>query len=279
MNSRVSLGSYDVWSFAFPWCAGIASALWGATWILRWRGDELAMLVFHWVYRGGHPCCICPHWGECGSRSHDGHWPLACSAWERDVVSFSMWCGESLGDFQLGDVRLFAVSCWLFLVALMTMPLAMLCFHLSVKKRASPPMCTSRIQNVFQFGRGSLQTMMRWFVRNHYNCDNLHRCQKLFNKTLGYPGEGPKSSVISANVDSCATNVNCLQWDADAFFLQEARITEPNMTESRRKAAVCNFDLYCSQSLQKLRASNQWGFPDSFRRHRNMFPQRTYPVV
>lgn len=59
----------------------------------------------------------------------------------------------------------------------------------------------------------------------------------LFDCTLGFPGEGPRWSIISANVDSFATNFNCLQWDADVFMLQEARIADSNhLVESQRKA-------------------------------------------
>lgn len=81
-------------------------------------------------------------------------------------------------------------------------------------------------------------------------------CIVVFDMTLGFPSKGPRWSVISANIDSFATNPNCLQWDADVFMLQEAHIAESNMVESKRKAALCNFNLYCSQPLQKLRASN-----------------------
>ena len=77
-----------------------------------------------------------------------------------------------------------------------------------------------------------------------------------FDSTLGYPGEGPRWSMISANIDSFATNASCLHWNADAFMLQEARVAESNLTESQRKAALCNFGLFCSQPLHKLRASN-----------------------
>ena len=44
--------------------------------------------------------------------------------------------------------------------------------------------------------------------------------------------------------------------DADVFMLQEARVAESNMVESQRKAAMCHLKLFCSQPLQKTRASN-----------------------
>ena len=51
-------------------------------------------------------------------------------------------------------------------------------------------------------------------------------------------------------------NVSCLSWDADVFLLQEARIADSNMLESKRKAVLCNLGLFCSQPLQKQRATN-----------------------
>lgn len=70
-----------------------------------------------------------------------------------------------------------------------------------------------------------------------------------FDSTLGYPGEGPPWSTVSANVDSCATNYNCMRWEADVFLLQEARVADSNLVESQRKAALCSRQLYCSQPL------------------------------
>lgn len=77
-----------------------------------------------------------------------------------------------------------------------------------------------------------------------------------FDQTLGFPGEGPKWAMISANVDSFITNANCLHWEADTFLLQEARIAESNMMDAQRKAGLCNLHVFCSEPLQKIRASN-----------------------
>lgn len=74
-----------------------------------------------------------------------------------------------------------------------------------------------------------------------------HRLGRLFDSTLGYPGEGPKWTIVSANVDSFSTNASCLQWEAGAFFLQEARVSDSNMVDAQRKAA-----LLCSASEQAM---------------------------
>ena len=39
-------------------------------------------------------------------------------------------------------------------------------------------------------------------------------------------------------------------------MMQEARVAESNMAESQRKALLCHLKLFCSQPLQKARASN-----------------------
>ena len=113
--------------------------------------------------------------------------------------------------------------------------------HLRVKERAARFLWNDRIQN-FQLIERPV-TIAHWM-------------KLTFDQTLGFPGEGPKWSVVSANVDSFLTNVNYLHWDADAFMLQEARVAESNIVEAQRKAALCNFQLYCSQPLRKIQVSN-----------------------
>lgn len=109
--------------------------------------------------------------------------------------------------------------------------------HDFVKERTAPPGCGDRTWNVFRHCRDI--PAYTWVT-------------VVFDMTLGFPGEGPKWSIISANVDSFATSSNCLQWDADAFMLQEARVAESNLADSQRKAAMFNFQLFCSQPLQKF---------------------------
>ena len=149
-------------------------------------------------------------------------------------------------------------------------PLAALCFHHLVKKSALQLTGDQTgIQNAFKQGRHHFRAATVWpppgqfmVVQNAVSTvaepffSGQFWSSTIFDATLGFPGEGPRWSIISANIDSFATNVNCLQWDADAFMLQEARIAESNMAEAQRKAALCNFGLFCSQPLQKLKASN-----------------------
>ena len=100
---------------------------------------------------------------------------------------------------------------------LMTMPLAMLCFHLTVKKRASPPMRISRIQNVLCHVElvyrscwggpyATTITVTTFYVVAKGVFLAVFWIFECFNMTLGYPGEGPKWSAISANIDSFAAS-------------------------------------------------------------------------
>ena len=146
-------------------------------------------------------------------------------------------------------------------------PLATPYFHPRAKKRAAWPGEIAGSQSAFQW---SMFPTMFWVTCSFEsfptdelpfrviggNVGKIVWVTNDFNMTLGFFGEGPTWSVISANVDSFATNFNCLQWDADAFMLQEARVADSNLVESQRKAATCNFHLFCSQPLQKPRASN-----------------------
>ena len=145
--------------------------------------------------------------------------------------------------------------------------LAMLYFHPRVKKRTSRLVDCARIQNVLLWQQlhanwitASDVALSRVFLRvREIELESVPYAFQgtgLFDSTLGFPGEGPRWSIISANVDSFAANYNCLQWNADAFMLQEARIADSNMAEAQRKAGMCNFHLFCSQTLQKQRASN-----------------------
>ena len=117
-----------------------------------------------------------------------------------------------------------------------------LCSHPRVKERTSQLRIGERIQNALVNMDNFDANVFRWFLP--------------FDQTLGFPGEGPKWAIISANIDSFSTNANCLHWQADAFLLQEARIADSNMIDAQWKAALCNFHVFCSQPLQKVRASN-----------------------
>ena len=114
--------------------------------------------------------------------------------------------------------------------------------HLRVKEGTAPFCDGDRIWNTLLFG--NIQVLVRQLQMRIFDC------------TLGFPGEGPKWAMISANVDSFITNVNCLHWEADAFMLQEARIAHSNMLDAQRKAALCNFQVFCSQPLQKTKVSS-----------------------
>ena len=170
--------------------------------------------------------------------------------------------------FERGDVQHPHASRVLCMTLHVTWVLMMLCSHHLVKERASPSCpLVLRIQN-FVLGSSYLRVyqVLDQYDWEHTWCQTdvrlissglaQHWQPAWFDKTLGFPGEGPHWSMISANVDSFATNASCLQWDADVFLLQEARIADSNMLDAKRKAALCNFELYCSQPLQKLRASN-----------------------
>ena len=95
-------------------------------------------------------------------------------------------------------------------------------FRLLAKKGASRPFDGDRIQNAFV---KPLHIQLPDALRRCGDVISVHSCSATvglrppkhtgalcdFDMTLGYPGEGPKWSVISANVDSFATNSNCLQ--------------------------------------------------------------------
>ena len=174
----------------------------------------------------------------------------------------SSWCkvGGDVQHLQFWDAS------WI--VARDDLPMAMLYFHRQVKKGAARSLDLGRIQNFLQvnslycgvdLGLWMWHPFTYWRREAVTDCDDPggpHWTCRLFDCTLGYPGEGPKWTIVSANIDSFSTNARCLQWEADAFFLQEARVSDSNMVNAQRKAALCNMHLFCSQPLQRLRASN-----------------------
>ena len=178
-----------------------------------------------------------------------------------DTCWLTSWCnvGEDVLHLQFCDLS------WI--VVHDDQPLAMLYFHRQVKKGAARPPVLGRIQNfLWLFPRRGDPYSVLWTIApvpsgrsltlTWYDPCTLFRTGRIFDGTLGYPGEGPKWTVVSANIDSFSTNASCLQWEADAFFLQEARVSESNLVDAQRKAALCNMHLFCSQPLQRLRASN-----------------------
>ena len=206
--------------------------------------------VFQWVSHRGTTYDVLSHGVQCGmvvyngdgSRTHALKWNFRLED-RSHLPSCVSWC----------------FSFWLVLRA------TLLYSHCQVKEGAIRWLCTTlRIQNALVFC--SISHRIRMFSFDSSNVGAQLICSfgaplapwvaMDFDSTLGYPGEGPRWSMISANIDSFATNASCLHWNADAFMLQEARIAESNLTEAQRKAALCNFGLFCSQPLQKLRASN-----------------------
>ena len=209
--------------------------------------------VFLWVLHCGTTYFEYVHLGYC----------VTCAASMGGPATFLLRCHCETGDVQhphgCSELCMLPYVAW----GLMT-----LCSHQLVKERAhsSCPLVL-RIQNVtLESSLVHDDQLLMQCTGCHYERQSLVSSphsgrvpfwqMAWFDKTLGFPGEGPPWSMISANVDSFATNASCLQWDADAFLLQEARIAESNMLDAKRKAAVCQFELYCSQPLQKLRASN-----------------------
>ena len=133
-------------------------------------------------------------------------------------------------------------------------PLATPYFHPRAKKRAAWPGEIAGSQSAFQW---SMFPTMFWVTCSFEsfptdelpfrviggNVGKIVWVTNDFNMTLGFFGEGPTWSVISANVDSFATNFNCLQWDADAFMLQEARVADSNLVESQRTVSYTHLTL------------------------------------
>lgn len=167
--------------------------------------------------------------------------------------------------FERGDVQ--HLHCgWYTRQLLHVHPLpAMRYSHLTVKERAAPLVDDDRIQNVFSCGRFPLHAHTELLLYTlhccfyagslcwHLGCFVIFRgALTSTTRHLHFLEKDLNGPFISANIDSFAASANCLHWDADAFMLQEARIAESNMVESQRKAALCNFHLYCSQPLQKL---------------------------
>lgn len=114
--------------------------------------------------------------------------------------------------------------------------------HHMVKERTAPSWVWDRIWNSFM-SVADFFPLDCWILQH-------------FDSTLGFPGEGPRWTIISANVDSFNTNMNCLQWEADVLLMQEARLAESNMIDAQRKAALSNLHVFCSQPLSKICVSS-----------------------
>ena len=128
-----------------------------------------------------------------------------------------------------------------------------------VKKRASRPWKFAGIPNAFLWAMFPtmlwVRSTLEFFPTDGTDPGILNEfVDKIvwviygFDMTLGFPGEGPKWSVISANVDSFATNFNCLQWDADVFMIQEARAADSNLVLSLSVKLQCAISTFSARS-------------------------------
>lgn len=206
-------------------------------------------------------------------------WALSCGT-SYELLSHGVICETVVECHDLSGTGALSTICALkaylqvlgqgdgYLCVHVTIRPAALCSHPRVKERAFRLAShVFRIQNAFICDGGAPLP----FDARLALCEGLARIwcntvavdflviawqSRLFDCTLGYPGEGPRWSIISANIDSFATNSSCLGWSADVLMLQEARIADSNFVDAKRKAALCNMDIFCSQPLQKQRASN-----------------------
>ena len=205
--------------------------------------------VFQWVLRRGTTYDVLSRGVQC---------EIVAYKWDGFRIHALKW------NFCKEDVpHLHFCNDWCFLICFVLHAIT-LYSHCQVKEGAIWWLAILRIRNVPFLCRPSLR--IRFAKVDYFGIGVLALYFQLvyhddwyaldFDSTLGYPGEGPRWSMISANIDSFATNASCLHWNADAFMLQEARVADSNLTESQRKAALCNFGLFCSQPLHKLRASN-----------------------
>lgn len=184
------------------------------------------ILAGMWDFYGGLSRPSLSYWGKYESSFS------FCGDLFLGVLPTQAWGDASHHQYISAHLRLLHVG----------LPLAMSYSHLLMKERTAPPWDYDRIWNSF--------LMDDYFFP--FDCWT----SLLFDCTLGFPGEGPRWTIISANVDSFNTNVNCLHWEADAFLTQEARLAESNMIDAQRKAALSNLHVFCSQPLHRIRASN-----------------------
>ena len=213
-------------------------------WVTPW------MPVFLWVF-----LCGLSHLAASCRGVYEQRFPIRRVLASGAFRSFCIW-GDVLHHCRDG------VFSFLHVMSLVAMSYS----HHPVKEGASQLVDDIRIQNIltissrrFLPGERSLRLLLfcRCIVHFGVGLRAIAAAPPYeYDMTMGYPGEGPRWAMISANIDSLATNDNCLHWEADVLALQEARVAESNLIESQRKAALCHFQLFCSQPLQKVRASN-----------------------
>ena len=240
----VQIAYYSVGLFNALWCLA------DLTLRISWQSAIHWMLVFLWVF-----LCGLTHYVASRRGMYEQRFPMCRLLASGAFRLFCIW-GDALHHCRDCDVSfLHAIS-----------SLAMSYSHHMVKEGTSPPIADVRIRNIVMIPSKQAFPRAR-HICLHLSCLLDFDCgvglcgcavgpTYEFDTTLGYPGEGPRWAIISANIDSFATNDNCLHWEADVLALQEARVAESNLVESQRKAALCHLQLFCSQPLQKIRASN-----------------------
>ena len=85
---------------------------------------------------------------------------------------------------------------------------------------------------------------------------------RIFDATLGYPGEGPTDNkdktwkCISANIDSIQSNMDFLHWDHDVCFLQETRLTNLNFDANIKTVKQCGKHIFPGDLLKEKADKN-----------------------
>ena len=83
---------------------------------------------------------------------------------------------------------------------------------------------------------------------------------KLFDSTLGFPGEGPKVdstwSCVSANINSIRSHPHALQWEDDVICLQETRISKSNIGFFQNICKDSGRNIFHGQLLEEKRRCN-----------------------
>ena len=84
----------------------------------------------------------------------------------------------------------------------------------------------------------------------------VRRANMQFDSTLGFPGEGPSWSLLSANINSLNAHPHWTSWEDDVLCFQETRLTAGNITEPKQHLHKTGKSIIHGRLLENKRRKN-----------------------
>ena len=119
------------------------------------------------------------------------------------------------------------------------------------------------LYRIFHFDTANLPCKFRPCIclKNFIQAHSLvyHMCPWVmleYDCTLGFPGEGPPWSLLSANINSLNAHPHWMSWNDDVLCFQETRLTEANLNEPKYHLHKIGKSIFHGRLLENKKRKN-----------------------